>query len=91
MPSIGKLFYLPDAIVRIILSDVGMFKVTKNGDFILNRNGIDTFSGLNKFNNSNFEIYQVKFCQKKIEAHSLELDAVIYLQRFFGLNLEKMK
>ena len=63
--SIGKIFNLPDAIVRIILSHVGMFKVTINGDFILNRIGIDSFVGLNKLNNSNVEMSQMKFGQKR--------------------------
>ena len=65
MPSVGKLFKLPDAIVRIILSHVSMFKVARNGDFILSRYGIDDFVGLKKFNNINVEISQVKFNQKK--------------------------
>ena len=66
MPSLGKLLNLPDSAVRIILRQIGICKLSKDGnECTINRQGIEDFKGKNKFNNSNIEVTECKINQKR--------------------------
>ena len=65
MPSVGKLFSLPDKAVNVIFTKTGICKHAKDHVHQMNCKGIEEFKGQKKFDNKNIEVTQCKFNGKR--------------------------